>query len=538
MRIALVACGDPATRIAQTDDADGGAEDGNSTHVTGCAPAEVADPALRERIHAAWDLARPAIAASLDTQALRQNPYPIYNAQLQTANLLFYADYHQDADLLESLAAVYDLAFDALTTTDVAFYYNAVDGDGVTIPKSVATLPAPTRMWVYPAETGFPIGREDVLSSAQFLYAVARVVRIGTEMHEPSPALRAFITRAVPILVHDHYLRWLVRAPNLPGAFQVKGWGCNDGTFDHREHIAHLLARRYGTDYFETYQSRSYCNAFTDRDLWIIAGIAEVLAAADLDDSALGLAENDLGTLREHVQNGVALTEARHDVRAVVLRDGTAATVAVFDPGTGDDHVDNQYAGFTGTSSACTACRSSCTDVCPEFPGWKSATNKTPRIAPVPATGLAWDISHARRLVAVYDSLHRHRDVLGTTFPTRDDIAELAREFGHVVWNGDEDAPYFTNRFNGNDGWYRVNYSARPAYGIAPGGFTKDAGRMGFGFWREFDADVGRAMDAMHGIDLESTDPANESTARSILIAVLPESAPYETRDGPCPWAE
>ncbi len=505
------------------------------TTTDACAPGPV-DEALHQRILAAWATARPLLESSLAPGLVRDSSAPLYDVQLWTANLLMYAEGIRDARLVESLATLYERAYEGLRHTRRALYYYAKGPDGVERRQQVFDLPEPVHMWAGPPTDEYDIGPEIVLTSAQFLYAVARVVRIVTEMNRPSAALRDFVRRSVPILAQDHYRRWLRREDGGPGSFQVRGWGCNPGTFDHRERVANLLARRYGTRALGGDSDLSFCNAVTDTDLWIIAGIAELVAAHHRDPALVPLDETLARMFASHVQAGLALIESRHQVTVLTTPSGRVVTGAVFDRGAFDDHSDYAYAGFTETGPGCEMCVPSCPDQCPQFPGWKGDSSGGPRVASVPAVGTGWDISHARRLVPVYDTLRRHRALFDSDFPTSEDEAQFARQLAYAVWNGDADEPRFATYFDGTNGWYRVNYAGRDAFGYAPGTQTVLADTCGYGFWRSLEPTLGTALDAVAQKYDTERDPALPADARRLLL-VLPERAAYEGRDGPCPWS-
>lgn len=448
---------------------------------TACDPSQ--DPTLSTQrsaqINDLWQQVRPQLEALLEPDALRATPYNLYNVQLHTANLLFHIELYQDVALATSLAQLYDKAFDALVLHDEAHFYFAQGSPR----SSIHPLATPARMWTSPAAAGQSVGIESPLVSSQFLYAVARLVRLISTMEAPSAELVAFAQRAFPILVQDHYERWAFAAPNQPGFFQRRGWGCANGTFSHTQHLENLLARAYGTPALGRTSSLSYCNAVTDADIWIVAGVTEALEAHRRLPALGQLSPARAQALRTYARLGVELVQARHDVQQITHQ-GTSYEVAVFDRGAFDDHRDHSYAGFTQTEDTCIECVGRCTDTCDAFPGWKDDTDRTPRVQPQPVMGTGWDISHARRLPPVYDSLWRHRDLLGTTFPTKESIAQLGRQLALVVHQPNASPPQWTNYFDGTNGWYRINYSNRAAFGFAPGAMTRYGSNCSYGFWR------------------------------------------------------
>lgn len=494
----------------------------------GAAPAR-AEPlpqtqaAARALLEQAWQTDLPRLQQLTRPDAVRGNPYNLYNAQIQTANLLTHADRHKDPVWIARLVALYEPAFEALVETDqLAIFYPAAGWLSLrTARRGVFESPVPVRMWLPETLDQEEIGMESMLVSSQFLYGVARLTRLIGELEDPAPALQAFARRAAQIAGVDHYLRWIEGLPDVPGAFQRRGWGCSEGNFTHQAHVENLLHRHYGTRALgRPYSDLSYCNAVTDTNLFIIAGAAEIAAAAVNAQDGLGLTPAQIESLRTHAAKGAMLIENRHAVGF-----HPEGLVAVFDPGAFQDHPDLAYAGYVQTDGlACLSCPK-CTAQCTAFPGWFEKGQKA-RIAPPAAVeGVGWDISHARRLVLVYDSLARHRDLLDVPFPTERHITQLARQFVLWVWNGDLHNPVFATYFDGTTGWYRVNYNDQPGSGYAPGSFSKWAMTMGYGFWRDYDPRMGQAIDAAARRYQADRDPRKPEGARQ-LLQMLPEIAP------------
>lgn len=463
------------------------------------------DAELRDAIYAAYDGSLATLEQWTDADRVRANPNGIYNVQLQTANYLLYAELTGDLEMLRRLVALYTRGFDSLTLREQAHYYYARGTDGVVRREQVLDLDRPTRMWTHAAEAPLEVGPEAVLPASQFLYAVARTLRLIAERPELHEEFAAFAAEATELLVVHHYERWIHRtSEDAPGSFQRHAWGCARGAFDHAEHIANLLDRRYGTAELGQPNEISYCNALTDVALFIGGGLAEVLVANEAAPDLAVIAGPTRTILAEHARSIAELLESRHDVREV-NHEGEVISVAVLDPGAFDDHSDHGYAGFEENGPGCETCADACTDVCDIFPGHKSfdPMDTTPRIAPVPATGTGWDLSHARRIPLAFDSLWRHSGTVGNTFPTRADIAAYANQLAYVVWNGSVETPHYTNYFDGSDGWYRVNYSGRVAHGNAPGQRGAYVGNCSFGFWESLSPRLAEGLAAARTVHME-----------------------------------
>lgn len=467
------------------------------------------------QLRAAWFSVAPSLRTLLGTTVDAGRTSSMYDVQLSTAQLLIHADFTGDVALLESLAEVYSPPFELVRPQSLEFFYYAPLADGGAVHReSVWPVSPPRKLWPSAPLAGVEVGPESTLDVAQFLYATSRLVRATTELPTPSPALRRFVALALPVTLDDHYLRWVTRAAGRPGHFQVRGWGCHDGTFSHREHLTHLQGRVYGTSALPGALSNppAYCNATTDLDLWIVAGCAELLAANAADPTLVPLSAATRQVLENEVTLGVALLRVR-----TVTRDGGA----LFDPGGFDGHPDYDYAGSTRTSAACTGCLSVGGCTCPEFPGWHTLPDggRSTSAPTQPGTRVTWDISHARRVVSVFDTLVRHR------WLTEAELRPFARTFASAVWNQDLVTPRFTTFADGSNGWYRVNYSGRSAFGYPPFAMTPFAGTCGYGFWKEFEPRLGDALEALHG---------SATVTPTYLMQALPELLPYSVSRRAC----
>lgn len=467
-------------------------------------------------------------------QLAAAQPYVLYDTQLVTANLLIHAEYVRDVSQLEGLAQVYEPAFDALIPrTEALFYYASPSVGEAPVRESVWNLPAPTRMWTGVPPSGLSVGPESVLVSAQFLYAAARLVRVTAEMKAPPPTLSRFALKAVDVIVDDHYRRWIDRSPGVPGSFQVRGWSCNSGTYSHREHLQNLRMRSYGTRALPDppVTPAGYCNAMTDTDLWIIAGAVEILAAHRRAPALVPLSEEKRSSFESYIELALAVVRGRFGSTPLQTPSGPAEGM-VFDPGGFDGHPDMAYAGYTQSSASCSTCTTPGQCLCPEFPGWTTPSPSKPRLPPQPVPGMTWDISHARRLVSVIDSLRRHRDLVPTGSLTESEARAFARQFAFGVWNGSLVAPRFATFFDGKNGWYRVNYSDRSAFGYPPDSMTDEAPLCGYGFWAELEPALGPPLKVAFAKTDKPPDDNDEQALK--VLQALPAGMPYRIQPDAC----
>jgi hypothetical protein len=181
--------------------------------------------------------------------------------------------------------------------------------------------------------------------------------------------------------------------------------------------------------------------------------------------------------------------------------------------GSWDDYFDYRYSGYRDL----------------KFPGYKKDP-KEKVLPPKPAKNVGWDISHARRFVDVFNTLHYHRMVTGETFPDLDTMKGFANQFAYSVFQKDLNNPQFANFFDGTDGWYRVNYRSRPNFGYGPIGSSYDSLdsavlTSGYGFWTEFVPDIAQIIRAAY---------KHISVSPTYKIAALSIQAPYTRQPVGC----
>ncbi len=408
-------------------------------------------------------------------------PYNLYNAQILSAPLLRYALERRDEALLSELAAVYAGAADTLTTTDqYVFYYFPTPSS----PRdSVHTLDRPHPMWLDPNS-----GAESVLVTSQFLYAVSLLLRHAASLPQAqrSSQLTDLTTRLGGPLA-DHYARLVLGITvdgtlSSRGPFQVRGWGCRtNGDYvetgmSHRRMTELKLAGALGDA-----SSPLYCNAVTDTDLWLFAGVANLLASHEADPTLMDLDSETDQALRDYLGLASSLLEDRTTFSQCRDDDDQTVECAGFDQGTWDDHSNFAYSGYQGA----------------DFPDQSDQAK---------ATHVGWDISHARRFVEAFQTLHDLRSQLGYSFPSTRTMEGFARQVSHEVFLGDFALPLFSNFMDGTNGWYRVGYSGRDGFGYGPSDLSISMLTGGYALWIQYDLQLKSRYEALDAM-LQSSDP-------------------------------
>ena len=433
----------------------------------------------------------------------------LYSIQGELQNVLWYASVYRQTEILEGLSEIALLAYSYLTETDQKIFHSAVLADGSQPYTSLHPLGKKYKMWLTPKpfvdSTGaaYNIGLETVLDAAQFDFLAARLVHsiVSLPSESQSPKMLEVVQKYAPFLLQDQYERWIFRTPGVPGGWQVRGWGCNDGTFSHEEHLSHILARHYGTSHFSPFLFRSYCNALLDKDLWIITGVIELLEANTKNPVLVPVDPVLKAKLVSYLQLGARVVRSRISEHQVKNFLGQTVTAQNLDLGAFDEHPDMKYTGYTT----------------PEFPGWTDAANKAAAKPPIGSVNIGSDLSHARRWVHQFESMLAVSAKYGLEFPSREDLEKQANQFAYVVFNGNFEAPQFKNFMNGTNGWYRVNYSNRPGYGYAPFAMTAHALPSGYAFWAKYNPDIKRILDAKFAHE--------PPTSSAHLISSLPSLA-------------
>lgn len=381
--------------------------------------------------------------------ANRQTPPPDYTSILATET--------GDVDFLDKLSSLYLRALGSLhNATEYVYYY--WPGDTY---RSSHPLDSPARMWLDTA------GEEVPLESSQFLYGVATLLRGVLEVPSAArtAAMREIIQYYPPVLADDHYRRWVF---GRPGICQMAGWGCAAaGMMTHSELVTERLNRSLCVDDPNRY---SYLNAITDTDMWIIAGVAELLAAAQDFPTDISLDPTLAAELAVYTANGGELVRRRCVPSEVLNWNGESVESIVFDPGAWVDHPSHWFSSYEGTT----------------FPTESDPHQPTP--------DGSWDVSHARRFIQVFETFRRRHNLVGDW---ADDslLSGLTAQLVYGAFNGNLTHPLISNYMDGSNGWFRVDFATQAGY--PPYGLTRTLFDGGYGVWAEFNSDVTTVMTAL-----------------------------------------
>ena len=439
-----------------------------------------------------WPLFRESIRPKLSVHSNYTSI--LYDLQMWT-NLLFdYAFRRHDLAILDQLSVLYQIPFAHLRQLDTYWYYN---GDTANPRKGYIQLPLPASspMWVKEITMGQgTILLETILHSSQFLYLIAHAIHclVTLDPDQRTTNMNSFIEKCTPI-VFAHYSRWIFQSNgstdlnNSLGIFQVKGWGCYNGRFNHREFLEKKLHNQ-----FQSTPTKTFCNAICDDDMWILCGAVELLAAQKINTDLFVLDATQEAKFREYFTIGCQLIESRLKPTALTDFNGNSCQGINVDPGVWKTHPDWRYAGYAGSQFP---------ETDPAHPG----VPIDPQQYPVPET-ISFDISHARRYVQVFDTLFHNRPITGQLFPSREIMEGLANQIAYGVFNRDFQKPLFTNFFDSTNGWFRVNYSNRTGFGYAPWDNSIEWISGGMASWYQYQPDLKKVNDAVWNM-IYSEDP-------------------------------
>jgi len=270
----------------------------------------------------------------------------------------------------------------------------------------------------------------------------------------------------------------------------------------------------------------------SDIDLWMISVYADFAGLVEQQPKlrhSLGLYGDQLAVMGEHLNLLLLLLQARTTHMVALEEAGVQATVADLDRGFWRRYFDNRYAGYTSSEPPvrCVPDRDDSSQL-------RVEVIVDPVSIPLVAD-LGWDISHARRLVHLFDALERNRRAVGAVYgltssviPSAEVAAAFARQLRLKVWNQSRERPLFANYFSGVNGWYRVAYdngTGRCREGYPPYGLSDSFPTGGYATWVKFDPALGLLAQRIYGITT-SSDSADRAFVDKFYRALGSRVAP------------
>lgn len=454
-----------------------------------------------------WPLAKEIFHREfefLKSYVVRDNLSSIYDIQTFTNSLLVRAIEEQEFGLLDSLSEILLNATNNLR--EVSWYpaHTWRTQDSVPLGRSY-------RMWLFPGNITIegqtvPVRDEYHLSSSQFLFLVSQVLHAGLDAPQGKYHFIDSLIKVFPdLLLDNHYRRWIVETQT----FQLSGWGCVKGKYNHREFLELKRTRRF---LFKP----TICPVVTDTDLFIIAGLSLVLATHDAAPERVPVSPADKELYAQYLKEAEELLAERVQLRPLTLPDGTLPGFA-FDNGLYRDYKDHRFADYDEMT----------------FP----AENLRVK----PSKDATWDVSHARRFLFIFKALEKAAPAAGLTLNYSSFIQGLAHQFYHVIY-ADTVRHLFANYINGDNGWYRVNYHGEgfgfPPYSMSQaaleggwfflGEYYPPIAELGNRIWNDFNVDP-EVYNRYYGVVYRNFQPVNRKfsaspsgSERFVLLQWLP----------------
>ena len=405
-------------------------------------------PPEKRLIDLIWRSAKWDIAEQMDNGLSNQSAVVLYTVQIQTNMLLEHAAAWNEHGILDDLCKLLLIAYDHLELRET--WRPAFHPHGPELP-----LNPPAKMWL---EADGTLSR---LHVSQFLYLVSRAVCVISDVKrdDRTEAMQRFLNCYVPVLV-EHYIRWVC---GEPGAF-TNGFGGEKELMNHHEY----LKRKYK----RSFPGPKLSNAVVSWDVLIVGGVVELLAAHRREPDMVPISARNRSSLLKHVGLATALLRSR--LTRTRLRDfeGRPAEGLHFDADRWDDWRDSAYAGYTGDA----------------FPAERDKAK---------VENVGRDISHSRRLLLVFETLRRHRNVTRQSFPTRTVMRGLTNQLIYGTFNRDFLRPLFANYMSGANGWYRVGYGGNPRFGYGPHQLSRSVPTGGYLILEKYNPDVRRVRKAL-----------------------------------------
>jgi hypothetical protein len=382
---------------------------------------------IKAQLDTSWDRKKGEMKNTFISGLAGGNPVELYNIQAYTNNLLDETAKCQDYTTLNELVGIYNSSYQYLSVTPEGREW--LCGDQCKTGPGDADLDPSYK------------GKEVELYSQQFMFLVSRTLNIiaGMDEQDKTPEMKAFTKNFGPLAV-ESYMRW------QPVYLQK---------VQRKLTVSLSEAGKY--------------DAIYDHELWMDAGVVELLAA-NSKDSTIKISDQQRVALLEYVRTMNQLVQSRVTQTSLKNFAGTTVKGVIIDYGVAATPEDNLYSCYYGTTFPTPA---------------QQCTTKT-----------GWDINHGKRFVQVFETLYHNRQITGDSFPDEAFMKSLANELVYGSSNRDVEKPLFTNYLGGVNGWYRVGFHDA-TFGYPPYGLTSYVPEGGYGYWAEYNSDIGMLMHSL-----------------------------------------
>ncbi len=441
---------------------------------------------IENQIQTIWDNQKQKFINDINQKLAVNNTEILYNVQLETFNLLIYAHHQKKYELMDELIGVYLEAFKHIQYKTENKIITSIGENEATDVYCTSLFSQARPMWVVNYNKQINDGEtlirtitfehEHLLNSANFLQMISRAILYATQVpeNERGANINNLLSEGIINIVVDHYNRWL----NEDITSQGQGWGCDPKSSSNCFTIRDFLQKIIHSNWINTIENKKHCNAIRGEIMSIIGGVSDILASNKLDSNEVSLTTIVKDSFVDFIQESSSLIESRLSE--------TPNNGLVLDAGYWKDHYDYKYSGNQNEISCAL--------------DLVENVNQQTTV----------DLSHARKWVHVFESLHLNRSAVDLSFPDIEIMKKFSNQFAYNVYNGDTKFPLFTNYFDGSNGWHRVNYKSKDdnqGDGHAPYFYSVAAYEGGFTFWSTYNSDIENIRNSLWNmINAYSTD--------------------------------
>ena len=247
---------------------------------------------------------------------------------------------------------------------------------------------------------------------------------------------------------------------------------------NHLEFINKKIDKKLGND-----KSPSYCNIVDDSDMWIIAGVANILNVYKKEEGLVPITPEEYRKLLSYVKISIGYWKVDSAIRNLEILKVPLLPVLYL----------MRVCGINMLTLR-----------------MQDTMDKTIRIflqlQNIRVMASVGILSHARRFVHVFDALLKSKDILGLDFPTKELMSKMANQLVYGTFNRDFKKPLFTNFMDGTNGWFRIGYSGREGFGYGPSDLSIAVLEGGYGFWSRYNPDIQDVFVALMNM-MKSNDP-------------------------------
>ncbi len=438
---------------------------------------------IENQIQTIWNNKKQGYTDRINQDLPLNNSSILYDLQLETFNLLIYTHNQKRYELMDDLIGVYLEAFKHIKYKRENKIITAIGSNASLDTYCSSNFAMARPMWMVNYNKTIKnsndvvirtisFEQEHSLNSGNFLQMVARAMLYASQVpiDQRGGNINVLLSNNITNIIIDHYKRWL----NEDTTSQAQGWGCDPHSslncYTMREYLEIITN---GNLWKNNINNKQHCNAIIGEIMSAIGGVSDILASHEMNSTGVGLKTPVKSIFVDFVKKGSTLIESR-------LSDKPNNGM-VMDAGYWKNHTEYKFSNTLNEVSC--------------------ATMLTPSVNEETTV----DLSHARKWVHVFESLHLNRWVVNSSFPDEEIMTKLSNQFAYNVFNGDYKFPLFSNYFGGAKGWHRVDYKKgkdkngidQKGNGYAPYFYSVVAYEGGFTFWSTYNKGIEKIRNSL-----------------------------------------